>query len=162
LERQLEYSPVLEKPNPPLRLLAAFQQLYPDVPPMWIVQAPGRETWIAAAPAPDGYTLSSADLSGRAAFNRRSALFKRSITQRPLPKWMRYASGVVVALCDAGFEVGGLRAVTCSEDRSFGPRHDHAVGMAVAALLHEMTEQPYTPEGILELVERVRRSYVEG
>lgn len=160
MELQLEFP--LEKPNPPLRLLTAFQQMYPDMTPGWLIQAPGRDTWIAAVGADAHYALASADQDSRTIFSRRSALFKRSVMQRPLPGWTRYASGVVIALCDAGFDVSGIRAVTLSEDRSFGPRHDHAVGMAVAALWHDICHQSYTPESILDLVERVRRTYVEG
>jgi hypothetical protein len=160
VERSLEFTPTLEKPNPPLRLLTAFQQQYADVKPTWIVQAPGRDTWIAAAPALT-YALASADRPSRARFNRRTAVFKRSLLLRPLPQWTRYATGVVVALEDAGFDVSPFQAVTLSEDRIFGPRHDHAVGMAVAALIHEMAEQPYTADGIFNLVEQVRRNYVE-
>lgn len=151
-------------PNPPLHLLAAFQQSYPNNTPTWVIQAPGRETWLAAIPASeiDGYTLISANHNSQTRFSRRSAKFKQTINQRPLPNWSRYAAGVVLALGDAGLEVEGICAVSSSEDNSFGPRHDHALGMAFAALWYEILSLPYTPEQVLDLVERVRRSYVEG
>src|SRR3990172_3911763 len=41
-------SPVKLDINPPLRLLAAFQDTYPDQTPKRIVQAPGRDMWLAA------------------------------------------------------------------------------------------------------------------
>lgn len=147
--------------NPPLHLLAAFQQTYPDCTPTWVLQSPGRETWVAAMAADVDYSLASANHQAQTRFSRRSAVFKQTINKRPLPDWSRYAAGVIVTLSDAGLDVPGIRAVSHSEDTSFGPRHDHALGMAFAALWHEILGLPYTPEQVLEIVERVRRNYVE-
>ncbi len=151
-------------PNPPLHLLAAFQEVYPDCSPTCIVQAPGRDTWVAAVTRTEaeGYALNSTTHTGQAKFNRRSAKLKQTLTHRPLPGWSRYAAGVILALDAAGLAVPGIGIVALSEDTSFGPRHDHALGMAVAALWHELCGRPYTPEAILDVVERVRREYVEG
>ncbi|MBC8098632.1 MAG: hypothetical protein H7Y11_04260 [Armatimonadetes bacterium] len=150
--------------NPPLSLLAAYQKVYPTQSPSWIVQAPGRETWIAASlvSESDGYTLTSGNLNAQAKFTRRSALLKRTVTNRPIPSWARYAAGVVVLMSEAGLIVPGVMVVSSSEDTSFGPRHDHALGMAFAALWYDLCQQPYTPEQVFDWAEKARRQYVEN
>lgn len=154
--------PVTFSSDPPMRLLIGFQQAFPDATPAWIVQAPGREMWIAAAvePATD-YTLMIADSHLRVTFSLRSAKFKTTIMQRPLPLWARYPAGVLLALWDAGLGISGMQAVFAGEEPP-GPRYDYAVGMAVAALAYQLHEQPCTAETLVELVEAVRRDYVSG
>jgi hypothetical protein len=36
------------------------------------------------------------------------------------------------------------------------------MGMTMAALWHHLSGRPYTADSLLEIVERVRRDYVEG
>lgn len=147
--------------DPPVRLFLAFQQNFPDATLEWMAQAPGREMWAAAAVHPgDEITLALADDELRATFSFRSARFKQTVLQRPLPLWARYPAGVIVALREAGLESDGLRVVLAGDEPP-GPRHDHAMGMALAALWHDLCGQPYTAESLLEIVEQVRRTYVE-
>ncbi len=148
--------------DPPMRLFLAFQQSYPDAAPEWIMQAPGRDMWVAAAAQPgDQIMLALADDELRTTFSFRSAKLKQTVMQRPLPTWARYPAGVIVALREAGLESGGL-CVVLAGDEPPGPRHDHALGVALAALWHELCGQPYSAESLLEIVEQVRRKYVEA
>lgn len=145
-----------------MRLLLAFQQIFPDLSADWIVQAPGREMWAAAAHDQRAlFTLVLADGELRTSFNFRSAKLRTTVMQRPLPLWARYPAGVIVALREQGLEMGGFQAVLAGEEPP-GPRHDHALGMAVAALGYEMHRHPYTAESLFDLVEQVRRDYVDG
>ncbi len=147
--------------NPPLRLLVAFQQSFPDSLPDWVICAPGREMWIAAAAARDGeFTLVAADLEGRATFNLQSARVKRTVTQRPLPRWARYPAGVTLLLAQAGVDVIGLRMVVMGDEPS-GVRYDYALGMAFAALWHDLHSLPYTVDTLIDIVDRTRRDYVD-
>lgn len=153
----------------PLHLLASFQQFYPQfAAPAWTIQAPGRETWVAAVVAPDDaslapvYQIACVNHSAQTRFTARSAKQRHTQTQRPLPSWARYPAGVMLAMSESGFDIPAIYAVSLSEDTAFGARHDHALGMAYATLWHEIAGQPYTQQTILDLVERVRRQYVEG
>jgi galactokinase len=147
--------------NPPLHLLAAFQRRYATLSPSWIVQAPERETWVAAIiGTPDVYSIYAADLDEQTRFSWRSAKNKRTLIQRPLPHWARYAAGVIVELGGQGIDVPGIRAVVIGEDTQ-GPRYNYAFGLVFAALWHEILHKPYTPAGLTELVDKVRRNYVE-
>lgn len=147
--------------NPPLRLLVAYQQLYPEQPPEHIVQAPGRDMWVAAnIDDTDTFTIHVPDLDARTTFNWRSAKFKRTVLNRPLPSWARYPAGVIFTLCAMGLDVTGVDAVLVGEEPP-GPRYDYALGMAVAALWYTLHSRPYTAETLLEIIEQVRRQYVE-
>lgn len=147
--------------NPPLHLLAAFQRRYATLSPSWIVQAPERETWVAAIiGTPDVFSIHAADLNAHTRFSWRSAKNKRTLIQRPLPHWARYPAGVIVELGIQGIEVPGIRAVVIGEDTP-GPRYNFALGLVFAALWHEIHHHEYTPNGLIELVEKVRRNYVE-
>lgn len=149
-----------ENTNPPLRLLAAFQQAFPDHTPAHILKVPGREMWIAAAHSPNPtYILHVPDLAGRVVFNRRSARTKHTVMNRPLPRWARYPAGVILALCDAGLDLNGLHAVIVGEEAQ-GPRYEHALGMVTAALGYTLNNLDYTTQSLLEVVERVRRDYL--
>lgn len=147
--------------DPPLRLLVAFQQAYPEQPLTWIIRAPGRDMWIAAVRAnSERFTIYSPDMEGRATFTLQSAKSKRSHLQRPLPQWARYPAGVTLLLAQDGIDVMGLNMVVMGGETS-GPRYDYALGMAFAALWHEIYDLPFTTDDLIEIVDRTRRDYVE-
>ena len=148
--------------DPPMRLLLAFQQAFPGLTPEWIVQAAGRDMWAAAiADSHDKFTIALPDMEARAAFNFRSAKTRTTTLNRPLPHWARYPAGVLLALRNfEAEENSGLQVVIVGTEPP-GPRYEHAVGMAIASLWHHIHQKPYTTEALLELVERVRRDYVE-
>ncbi len=147
--------------NPPLRLLVAFQQSYPSQEPEWIVQAPGREMWVAAnITSSDKFTIVAPDLDARTKFDRRAAKSRRTFTNRPLPRWARYPAGVIITLYAEGMDTPGMEAIVAGEEPP-GPRYDYALGMAFAALWHQFNQRPYTTDSLIELVDRVQREYVE-
>lgn len=148
--------------NPPLRLLAAFQQTYPNAAPEWIVSAPGREMWVAAHIETSGkFTLITPDLDGRTTFDRRSARTKRTTHNRPLPSWARFPAGVVLELSAKGLDLPGVRAIMAGEEPP-GPRYDYAMGLVLAALCYEVNGQTYKPNTLIDLMERVRRTYIDN
>lgn len=150
--------------DPPVHLLTGFQQVCPNQSPTWILQAPGREMWIAARPAEeiDGYTIYSVNYDATARFDWRSAKYFRSRIQRPLPAWSRYAAGVILALGPSPLDVPGLRAAIYYESVVSGPRHDHALGLVIAALWYKIHNTPVEQDVLLDLLDRVRRTYIEG
>ncbi len=116
--------------------------------------------WVAAIPAPHHvFTLILADNELKTSFSIRSARQKSTVMQRPLPTWARYPAGVLVALHDAGLDTAGLLAVLGGSEPA-GPRYDHALGMVIAALTHELCGQNYDNESLLDLLEQVRRDYI--
>lgn len=147
--------------DPPVRLLLAFQATFPSMMPEWIVQAPEREMWAAAMidEQPE-FTIIAPDLEARTTFSLRSAKTKTTVMNRPLPRWARYAAGVVVALCDSDMEMSGFQAVVVGAEPT-GPRYEYAIGMTVAELCCQMAEEHCLPAHLLELLERVRRDYAE-
>lgn len=147
--------------DPPLRLLTAFQDIYPSASPEHLIQAPGREMWTAALTLSEAkYTIHAPDLQSRATFNWRSAKFKQTTLKRPLPRWSRYAAGVVYILGADGADVPGVEVVVLGNEVT-GPRYNYSIGIGLAALLHTLMERDYTPESLIALLERVRREYVE-
>ncbi len=148
--------------DPPVRLLAAFQQAFPEQAPQWILRAPGRDVWIAAVASTSAYfTVASPDHESRTSFNLRGAKNKRTILQRPLPRWAYYPAGVILILCNSGMDITGLNIVVLSEEPP-GPGYDYGLGMAFAALWYEIHAQPYSTDTLIEVVDRVRREYVEA
>jgi len=148
--------------NPPLRLLAAFQDTYPDQTPERIVEAPGREMWVAADLSSDHvFTLIAPDFGGRTSFTWQSAKTKHTLLNRPLPSWARYPAGVILTLGGDGLQTPGLHAVFVGEEPA-GPRYDYAAAMAMAALLHDLNGRACTAESLIEIVDRVRRDYMGG
>jgi hypothetical protein len=118
--------------------------------------------WVAASVAQtNAFTIHVPDMSGHTSFNRRTARSYRTVLKRPLPRWARYPAGVVIALSNCGLVVNGIDAVVVSEE-SPGPRYEYALGMTFAALIHSLHSQPYDSDSLLEIVEKVRREYVEG
>lgn len=155
-------SPIQET-NPPVRLLAKFTQLFPKTAPAYLFQAGGREMWVAGILSDnDEYTLYSPDNNdGKAIFTWRSARTKRTVTNRPLPSWARYSAGVVVALANAGLTLQGVQVVIVGE-QAVGPRYDYDMGMALAALCYTIQEYPFRQEHLHELMEQVRREYMNS
>ncbi len=148
--------------NPPLRLLAEFQTCYPGQAPDMMLKAPGREMWIAARITGDGaFTLVAPDLTARVTFDQRSARQKRTGQGRPLPKWSRYPVGVAVFMLGQQMDVPGFDAVLLGDEPQ-GPRYEHALGMALAALWYSYNGIAYDDTRLLEIVERARRDYVEA
>lgn len=147
--------------DPPLRLLASFYESFPGTSPTWILKAPGRDMWIAARPTEDTtYTLAAPDLDGRTTFNWRSAKSMRTVLNRPLPRWARYPAGVIATLGDSGIDVPGMEIVLVG-DETPGLRYEYALGMALAALSHEVNRLHYETSALIEVVDRAYREYVE-
>lgn len=147
--------------DPPLRLLAAFTERYPGMQPGYVVQAAGREMWVAATIGDaTAFTLHAPDLEGRASFDWRSAKNQRTLLRRPLPSWARYPAGVIVHLCANGLDLPGLDAVVVGTEAS-GPRYDFSLGVAFATLWYEIYELDYAPADMVDIVDHVRREYVK-
>ncbi len=152
----------IQNANPPMRLLAKFTELFPKTTPVYLFQAGGREMWVAGILSDnDEYTIHSPDNNdGKAIFTWRSARNKRTVTNRPLSSWSRYAAGVVVMLANAGLSLRGMQVVIVAEQAT-GPRYDYDMGMAVAALCYTIQEYPYRQEHLHELMDQVRREYMD-
>ncbi len=148
-------------PNPPVRLLAAFQGMFPDQALDWMIRAPGRDTWIAAGRIEAlELTVAAPDLEAKTTFSLQSARVRRTVMNRPLPKWARYPAGVTLALDNAGLDMIGLNLVVIADEPP-GPQFDYGVGIAFAALWHEVYSQPFTTDQLIEIVDQARRDYVE-
>lgn len=144
------------KANPPLRLLAAFQQEF-NKTPEWLVQMDGREMWIAAEiTGTNAYTVIVPDLAVRLRFDRSSAKKKRSLRNRPLPDWARYLTGSVAILARMGLEMPGATIVIAGDEPK-GPRYNYSLGMAFAALWHEFNAQSYTNKTLLEIMDEIQK-----
>jgi hypothetical protein len=147
--------------NPPLRLLSVFNTVHPGVMPAYIVQASGREMWVAAVEDAESFTIHAPDLDHRTQFTWRTARRKQTVLRRPLPSWARYPAGVVVNLCQNGMDLDGLSAVVVGGE-ALGPRYDYSLGVAFATLWHEIHEREYDPDALIAIVERVRTEYIEA
>lgn len=148
--------------NPPVRLLAAFQQACAAGIPQLIIQVPGREMWAAAALSDDGrFNINAPDLEGRATFDRRSIRSKRTSSSRPLPNWSRYVAGALLELERAGLEMPGMEVVIAGEEPP-GPRYHYAAGMAFIALCYAYLARDYAPTDLIDIMDRVQRDYIEG
>lgn len=150
----------LHLPDPPLRLLAAFQQTFSDQALDWIVRAPGRDTWIAAARTGNHeLTVIAPDLDAKTTFSLQSARVRRTVMQRPLPKWAYYPAGVTLMLDNDGLDMTGLNLVVIADEPP-GPQFDYGLGIVFAALWHDVHEKPYTTDRLIEVVDQARREYV--
>lgn len=148
--------------NPPVMLLAAFTEAFPDHVMQFLARAPGREMWIAASYSGDeSVTVVAPESEGRATFNLQSAKIKQTITRRPLPRWARYPAGVTLLLAQDGLDLVGLNLVVMGNEPS-GPRFDYGSGMAFAALWHDLYQLDYTIDTLIDIVDRARREYVEN
>ena len=144
-----------------MRLLMTFQEQFPALTPDWIMQAPGRDMWVAAAFIDQpSFTIGVADLDARTTFSYRSAKTYTTVLNRPLPAWARYPAGVLLALRDQGMESTGLQAVLAGGEPR-GPRYLHALGITLASLWYHIHNRACTPDSLIDLVEQVRRDYVE-
>ncbi|NWF69942.1 MAG: hypothetical protein HXY40_12725 [Chloroflexi bacterium] len=147
--------------NPPVRLLSLFGQAFPQLSPERVIKTPGRELWVAAAAAThDTVTIYATELGARTYFTVRSARRKSNPRGRPLPAWARYIAGVSLALDEMGMAISG-QYIALAGNEPPGPRYDYALGMAYAALVYHLNEQLCTDSALLDLVERVRRDYID-
>lgn len=146
--------------DPPIRLLARFEEVFPTKSPQIVVQAPERAMWAAASFNGTGnYTVCTTGGDVRTTFTYQSAKRKETVHRRPLPRWVRYIAGVT-ALIDVP-EMPGIDVVMCG-DESGGPRYEYSLGILFAALWYEINLEEYQPDQLQEIAERVRREYVEG
>lgn len=147
--------------NPPIRLLAGFNAAFSGRSPEHLIHIPGRAMWVAAVETKGAdFSIHVPDLEARTTFSLRTAKFKKTVLNRPLPHWGRFPAGVVLELCSAGMDVEGLGAVIVG-DETHGIRYEYALGIAVAALMYTMTDTPYSDDELIDVVEKVRREYVE-
>jgi len=145
----------------PLRLLVQFQQRYPDTEPELVLQAPGRDLWMMAMLNTGGLiALDSVELEARVVFTAHSVRYKQTALHRPLPKWARYAAGVLMSLDDANLPVSGLAAVVGGSE-PVGPRYEYTLGVLMAGVISTLNEQTYTHSKLFEIADRARRDYVE-
>jgi hypothetical protein len=145
--------------NPPVRLLASFADVFPNDSAVLVLQAPGRDLWVAAGiNGSQRYAVHALELESRTTFTRQSAKQCHTVLRRPLPRWARYAAGVALLL--PHIDVPGVTALICGDEPP-GPRYDYAVGMVFAALWHSIAEEDYDAAMLIELVDRVQREYVQ-
>lgn len=146
--------------DPPIRLLAKFEQLFPMSTPQLLVQAPGREMWAAANYNGKPHCrVYSAESSAQTAFTYQSAKRKQTIFRRPLPPWARYIAGISLLIDIA--EMPGVDVVVCGNEPP-GPRYDFALGILFGAFWLKVNGQPVNEAELIELTDRVRREYVGG
>ncbi|MCS7070875.1 MAG: hypothetical protein NZM00_05170, partial [Anaerolinea sp.] len=130
--------------NPPIRLLARFQDVFPGHEPEILFRATGRDMWIAArlSDADDRFTLTCVE-AGPAVitFTRLSARLRRTVPGRPLPRWARFPAGVTLKLAEAAVDARGIEAVICGDEPP-GPRYEYALCLAFAELWSELAGQP--------------------
>lgn len=151
-------------PDPPLRLLVKYQELYPDAPPSLIFKTPDRDLWLAARyHSQPEYACLALDYNAvtPVTFSLQSAKQRRTVLKRPLPHWARYPAGIILALSSAGFEIPPFYAVICGDEPP-GPRYEYALGMLFAGLCCELNDEPYRTSTLVEIVDRVHREYVDG
>jgi hypothetical protein len=141
-------------------LLTAFEQAFPaNPPPQLLLQVPEREMWAAVALNGTPFcNVYSADAEARTRFNSQSAMRRQTVYHRPLPRWARSIGGVT-ALIDVP-RLPGIDAAFCGGEPP-GVRYDDALAMLFAALWYDLNRQPYTPETLREIADRVRREYIE-
>lgn len=163
--RPCRFRPLMTLPiahDPPIRLLMAFHQRLPLLDPDLLFQAPDRDLWLAAAYTPgEQYVLTALDLypDVSVTFTRQSALARRTVLNRPLPRWSRWAAGALVVLGDPPLPpLTGILA----GDEPPGPRYEYTISLLFGALWHEFNRQPYLPGDLTALAERVRREFVEN
>ncbi len=149
-------------PNPPLRLLAAFQLTYPSQRANWIIDAPDRDMWVGASVYDSGqFSVTVPDLEATTTFRVKSARIKRTADNTPLPTWALYLAGVAVILSNAGLSCPGADMVLAGEEPS-GPRYEYSMGMAFAALWYQYNARPFDQSILIEVMERVRRDYIDS
>ena len=141
----------------PLLLLSTFQNFFPGQKPSHAIQALGYETWAAGSLTDDArLTLACAEMGGRTAFTWQTARRGETIMHRPLPLWAQLPAAVLVKLCAEGLDVPGLNVALVGE-RATSPRFSYGLAAAVAVLLHELHERPYTADEIVKLIDAAKR-----
>jgi hypothetical protein len=146
--------------NPPIRLLTAVQE-HLSAEPELMIAVPGRDMWIAADIIDTHtYNVITPDLGGRTIFDRRSAKLMRTIRSRPLPRWARYLAGSLLLLSDVGLALPGVTAVFIGDEPA-GPRYEHALGMAFAAMWYDYYKHEYDVSALLDVLERVQKTYID-
>jgi galactokinase len=144
--------------DPPLRLLMTFHQAFAGTQPHYVLQTPGREMWVAASIDRNDFTIHAPDLGARTTFSRQSAKHKRTVLNRPLPRWARYPAGVILQLGLDGLDVQGINAVVMGHETDV--RYEYALGVTFAALLYNIYQQPMEHNTLIDVVERARRDYI--
>ncbi|MEQ8675971.1 MAG: hypothetical protein RLP44_23510 [Aggregatilineales bacterium] len=148
--------------NPPIRLLAGFNAAYSGRSTEHLIYVPGRSMWVAAVGTDTvDFSIHVPDLEARTTFSLRTAKFKKTVLNRPLPQWGRFPAGVLLELCNAGMDIEGLGAVIVG-DETHGIRYEYGLGVAVAALVFTIHDTPYSDDDLIDIVEKVRREYVGG
>jgi galactokinase len=146
----------------PVRLLVQYQSRYPASEPEITLQAPDREMWIMATLNESGrIALDCVDLESRAVFTIHSARGKKTVQHRPLPRWARYAAGVILDMDRNGFTFKGLNAVVGGNEPP-GARYEYTLGILFAALALQVYNQPFVNVKLFEIADRARRDYVES
>lgn len=148
-----------EQVNPPIRLLAAFEQFFGSDAPDLVVAAPGRACWAAVRfNGTTHYQVVNGDKQVRVKFDQRSARHKQTLLGRPIPRWARYAAGVTVSI-----QVRMLPGadVVIISDEPPGIRTEHSVGILMAALWHEVNGETLDEQVLFQIAEQARREYIE-
>lgn len=146
--------------NPPLRLLAAFQQAT-EQEPQHLVALEERSMWIAAELSGGfQYRVIVPDMDVRTNFDRRSAKLKKTCRNRPLPSWAHYMAGATGILSRDDLDMPG-GTIVIAGDEPPGPRYHHALGMAFVALWYQINEKSYSSQDLIEIMDTVRRDYAE-
>lgn len=149
-------------PNPPLRLLAAFQLTYPSQRANWVLVAPERDMWVGASIYESGqFSVTVPDLEDNTLFRVKSARIKRTVDNTSLPSWAHYLAGVTVILSNAGMTLPGADMVLAGEEPS-GPRYEYSMGMAFAALWYQYNAKPFNQSILIEVMEQIRRDYIDN
>jgi hypothetical protein len=148
-----------ERLDPPVRLLALYQQICSADMPDLVVAVPGRAIWAAVHfTGTTFFKVIDADGARHTRFDVRSSRHKRTLLRRPIPDWARYAAGVT-ALASVRF-LPGAEILVCSDETS-GPRRDHSLGMLITALWNEVNDLPTDEDTLFQMAERTRRDYIE-
>jgi len=146
--------------NPPVRLLIATQEHFHKAAE-WLIDVPGREMWVAAQITNDyQYAITVPDLNAHTIFDRRGAKSKKTVRNRPLPRWARQIAGVLLVLSDEGLAVPGVKVILLGDEPP-GPRYEHALGMGFAALWYVYNQQTCDLNCLMDLMERVRKEYLD-
>ena len=148
------------QPDLPISLLSGLARFYPERDATMTLQPPGRSLWVAVLPREDNvFSVASVEQDGRTSFSYQSAKSYKTVLQRPLPRWARYAAGMLVLLRDSGVDFGGFDAVMAGDEGNSG-RYEYALGLGFAAACYTLASKPYSEALLLDYAERVRREYV--
>lgn len=147
--------------DPPVHLLAGFSRFHPHATPELVLQAPGRALWAAVARGQDAeFSVAAVELDAHTRFTYQSAKQRQNLLRRPLPSWARYASGMLVWMCNHGLDVPGFDIVVVGNERN-DARYEYAIGLAFAAVYYTFGGRSFTEAGLVDLAEHVRREYVQ-